>query len=111
MARVLHRVQVVQITEEFVEAVQGWQELVQVAQVVFAELAGGVAHGLEHGGDCRRLVGHSERAAGLANGSEASADRQFTGDEVRATRRTARLCVGGMEERWVSARDCSDSGA
>ena len=44
MRRVLHRVEVVEVAEELVEAVHGRQELVEVAEVVLAELAGGVAH-------------------------------------------------------------------
>ena len=42
--RVLHRVEVVEVAEELVEAVHRRQELVEVAEVVLAELAGGVAH-------------------------------------------------------------------
>ena len=40
MAGVLHRVQVVEVAVEFIEAMQRGQELVQVAQMVFAELVG-----------------------------------------------------------------------
>jgi hypothetical protein len=35
---------VIKIAEEFIEAVQGLQVFVQVAEVVLAELAGRVAH-------------------------------------------------------------------
>ncbi len=49
--RVFHRVQVIQVAEELVEAVDGGQKLVAVAEVVLAELAGGVAQRLECGGD------------------------------------------------------------
>ena len=42
--RVLHRVEVIEVAEELVEPVHGRQVLVQVAEVVLAELAGGVAH-------------------------------------------------------------------
>ena len=51
MERVFHRVQVIQIAEEFIEAVDGGQEFILVAQVVLAELAGGVALRFERGGD------------------------------------------------------------
>ena len=51
MRRVFHRVQVIQVAEELIEAVNGGQELVAVAEVVLAELAGGVALRLERGGD------------------------------------------------------------
>ena len=77
MAGVLHRVQVIEVAVEFIEAVQRGQELVQVAQMVLAELAGGVAHGLEHGGSRWRLVGHAERRTGLTDGGQSGADRQL----------------------------------
>src|SRR3974390_116229 len=43
--------QVVQVAEEFVEAVYAWQVLIQVAEMVLAELAGGVAYGFEGTGE------------------------------------------------------------
>ena len=43
MRRVLHRVQMVEVAEELVEPVHGRQELVEIAEVVLAELAGGVS--------------------------------------------------------------------
>jgi hypothetical protein len=39
MGRVFHRVEVIEVAEELVEAVNGRQELVEVAEVVLAELA------------------------------------------------------------------------
>ena len=45
MAGVFHRVEVIEIAEELVEAVHRRQELVLVAEMVLAELAGGVTHG------------------------------------------------------------------
>ena len=54
MRRVFHRVEVIQVAEELVEAVDGRQELVAIAEMVLAELAGGVALRLERGGN-----GHS----------------------------------------------------
>ena len=47
----LLRVEVIEVAHELVEAVVGRQVLVAVALVVFAELAGGIAHPLHHGGD------------------------------------------------------------
>jgi hypothetical protein len=41
--RVLFRVQVVQVAIEFIEAMDGWQPFVLVAQVILAELAGRIA--------------------------------------------------------------------
>ena len=61
MGRVLHRVQVIEVAEELVEAVDGRQELVAVAQVVLAELTRGVAHRLQDRRDGRRLRGQADR--------------------------------------------------
>ena len=54
--RLLLRVQVVEVAEELVEPVHGGQELVAVAEVVLAELAGRVAERLEQIGDGRILL-------------------------------------------------------
>ena len=53
LLRLLLGVQVVEVAEELVEPVDGRQKLVQVAEVVLAELAGGVAVVLEQLGDGR----------------------------------------------------------
>src|ERR1700730_5645019 len=89
LARVLHRIEVRQVAEELVETVHRRQELVPVTEVVFAELAGGIAHRLQHRRDRGRLIGHSKWRTRLAHGSQASAYRQFTGDEVRTSCRAA----------------------
>ena len=93
MAGVLHRVEVIEVAEELVEAVHRRQELVLVAEVVLAELAGGVAHALEGGRDGGGLGRKPGRCAGLADGRHAGADRQLAGDEVGAPRRAAGLGV------------------
>ena len=41
---IFHRVEVIEVAEELIEAVHRRQELVEVAKVVLAELARGVAH-------------------------------------------------------------------
>ena len=63
--RLLLGVEVVEVAEELVEAVHGRQELVAVAEVVLAELPGGVAERLEQVGDGRVLgaAGRSWRPA------------------------------------------------
>ena len=93
MGRVFHRVEVIQIAEEFIEAVDGGQKLILVAQMVLAELAGCVAHRLQYRRDGHRFGGQADRRAGLTDRGHAGADRQFAGDEVRATRRATRLGV------------------
>ena len=61
--------------------------------MVLAELAGGVAHRLERGGDRHRLRRQADGRAGLADGGHPGADRQLAGDEVGAARRAARLGI------------------
>src|SRR3984885_7063314 len=93
MRWILHRVEVIQIAEELVEAVHRRQKFVFVAKMVLAELAGGVAHSFQSSGNGYRLRGYAGGRAGLANRCHAGADRQFAGDEVGAARRAARLGV------------------
>ena len=44
MGRVFHRIEMIEIAEKLVEAVDGRQEHVQISQMVLAELSGRVAH-------------------------------------------------------------------
>ena len=46
MARVFHRVEVIEVAVELVEAVHRWQEFVAVTEVVLAELTRRVSHRL-----------------------------------------------------------------
>ncbi len=91
--RIFHRVQVIQIAEEFVEPMDRGQELIEVAEMVLAELAGGVALHLERGRNGARLGRNADLGARLADRGHAGADGQLAHDEVRATRRAARLGV------------------
>ena len=93
MGRVFHRIQVIEVAEELVEAVHGRQELVAVAQVVLAELTRCIAHRLEDRRGGRRLRGQADRGARLADGRHAGADRELAGDEVGTPGRAARLGV------------------
>ena len=92
MRRVLHRVQMVEVAEELIEPVHGRQEFVEIAEMVLAELAGGVSHGLEDLRDRYRLVGNAQRRARLSDRRQSGPDRQFAGNEVCAPRRAA--CLG-----------------
>ena len=65
--RIGHGVEVIEISEEFVEAVHAWKIFVQVTQMIFAELSGGVPHRLERGGDGRCLRGQTDIRACLTN--------------------------------------------
>ena len=87
--RLLLGVEVVKIAEELVEAVIGRQILVPVAEVVLAELSGGVAERLERLGDRDVAILQPDRRAGNADLAEAGAQAHLTGDEGRAARRAA----------------------
>ncbi|MCY1227974.1 hypothetical protein D9M72_402670 [compost metagenome] len=86
----------IQVPEELIEAMQRWQELVQIAKMVLAELAGGVSLGLEDGGNRCGLVRHTDVCARLSDRRQASAQRDFTCDEACSPRGAAcfRVVVG-----------------
>ena len=86
-------VQVIEVAEEFVEAVHGRQEFVPIAQMVLAELAGGVAQRLEHFSDGRVFLLQADGGAGHADLGQARADRVLAGDEARAAGGAALLGV------------------
>ena len=67
----------VEVAEELVEAVHRRQELVAVAEMVLAELAGGVALRLEQLGEGRVLLGQSILGARQADLEEAGAERDW----------------------------------
>src|SRR6478752_916467 len=75
----------VEVSKELIESVDRRQELIEVTQMVLAELAGSVAHRLERCGNGRRLGRHSDRRSGLANRGQSSPDRQLACNEVGAT--------------------------
>jgi hypothetical protein len=84
---------VIEIAVELVEAMIGRQHGVQVAEMVLAELAGGVALVLEAGGDGDDLFRHSDRRARDADLGEAGAINALPGDERRAARRAGLFAV------------------
>ena len=91
--RVRHRIKMVQIAEEFVEAVHRRQVFVQIAQMVLAELPGLVALRLQDGCQRHRLVRQADIRARLAHRGQPRAQRQFAGDEVRPPGGATRLGV------------------
>ena len=101
--RLLLGVQVVEVAEELVEAVGGRQELVLVAEVVLAELAGGVAQVLERRGDGDVARLQADVGAGQADLGEAGAERRLAGDEGRAAGGAALLGVVVGEDRALLA--------
>src|SRR5262245_31043290 len=93
MCWIFHRVEVIQIPKELVEPVDCRQELVQIAQVILAKLSRGVALRFERGGNRAGLCRQACFSTRLADCRHPCADREFTRDEVRTTRRATRLSV------------------
>ena len=77
----LFGVQVVEVAEELVEAVDGRQVLVAVAQVILAELAGRIALRLEHFGQRGRCRLQAQLGARRTDGRQAAANRVLPRDE------------------------------
>jgi hypothetical protein len=71
----------------------GGQELVEISQVVLAELTRGITHRLEHRRQGRCLCRQPEFGTGLPDRSHARTNRKLAGDEGSATRRAARLRI------------------
>src|SRR5262245_47570159 len=90
--RVRHSVQVVQVSKVLVEAVYGWQKLVQVTEVVLAKLARDIALRFQGGGERHSLCRDTDVGTGLTDGRQPGADGQLTGDEVCPARRAT--CFG-----------------
>ena len=86
-------VEVIEVAEPFVEAVHGRQELVAVAEMVLAELAGRVALRLQHLGERRILLLDAARRTGNADRGHAGAHRHLAHDEGGAAGGAARLAV------------------
>ena len=94
LLRLLLRVQVVEVAEELVEAVHGRQVLVQVAEVVLAELPRRVAERLQQLRDRHVLGLEADVHAGHADLAQAGAVDALAGDERRAAGGAALLAVG-----------------
>src|SRR5215469_18755981 len=77
----LFSIQVVEVAEEFIEPVNGGQVLVEVAQMVLAELACRVAKRLKQFGDRRILGLEPNRRAGNADFGKAGAIAALASDE------------------------------
>ena len=86
----------IEVAVELVEAVHGRQELVAIAEMVLAELAGGVTERLEHLGQGRVLLLNADGGAGEADLGQPGANRGLTRDKGGASRGTAllRIVVG-----------------
>ena len=93
MLGLLLGVEVVEVAEELVEPVHRGQELVAVAQMVLAELAGGIAQRLERLRNRDVLEAQAEVGGRQPDLGEAGAQRRLAGDEGRPPRRAALLGI------------------
>ena len=108
-AHPLHCVEVIEIAPEFLEAMSGRQRVGVIAQMVLAELAGGVAEIEQELGERRRAGPQIGRATRELRRDHAGAQRMHAGEEGIATGRATLLGVVGHEDRAFIA-DAVDVG-
>ena len=92
-------VEMVEIAEELVEAMHGRQILVAVAEMVLAELPGGVAERLQGFRDTHVFGVKPDVRAGQADLGQAGPDRRLSGDERCASGGATLLAVPVGEQR------------
>ncbi len=78
-------IEVIEVAEELIESVNGGQMLVAVAEVVLAELAGGIAEILHELPNRGILEAEPERRARHADLRETGTDRRLAGNKGGAT--------------------------
>jgi hypothetical protein len=101
--RLLLGVEVIQIAEEFIESMHCRQELVLVAEMILAELTGGIAKRLERLGNRDVLCTKAKVGSWQANLGKAGAQGRLPGDEARPARRAALLGVVVGEHHALAA--------
>ena len=109
MFRFVLGIQMVETAEELVEAMDGRQEFIAVAEVVLAELCGRVALWLEQFGDGRVLVGQPLFRRRQPDFQETGPQRALAGDECR-TAGGARLLAVIIGEYRAFVGDTVDVG-
>ncbi len=90
---VFHRIEVIEVDEELIEAMHGRQVFIEIAEVVFAKLAGGLIEILKRACHRASRSGHPDFGSRLADGGQAGADGQLAGDEGCAPRRATRFSI------------------
>src|SRR3954451_18752807 len=96
--RLLLSVEVIEVPEELVEPVSRRQELVEVAEVVLAELTSRIAQRLEQFGDRRILLLESDVDPWHPNLAHARAVHALPRDERRPPRGATLFAVGVGEQ-------------
>ena len=80
--RVFLGIEVIEVAEELIEAMHGRQVFIAVAEMVLAELAGGIAERLERLGDSDVARLQANGGARNANLGQAGADNRLPSDEA-----------------------------
>src|ERR1035438_7210967 len=91
-------VEVIKVSVKFIEAVDGWQKFVSVAEVVLANLSGGVSERLEQFGDCWVFLLQSKRRTRQPDGQQARTKRMLPRNKRGTPRRAALLSIVIGEE-------------
>jgi hypothetical protein len=98
LLRILFGVEMVEVPEEFIEAMIRRQHMVQVTEVVLAELPGGIALIFEERRNGHAFVRHAYRRGGNPDLGQAGAIHTLPRDEGRSARRAGLLAVGIGEQ-------------
>src|SRR6185369_4397765 len=91
--RFLFRIQVIEISKEFVEAVHRRQKFIAVAEMVFAKLTGNVSKWFQNISNCRVFGLKSESRARQTYFRQSCADRRLTGNKGSPAGSAALLTV------------------
>ena len=91
--RFLLSIEVIEVAEEFVEAMSSGKKLVTVAEVVLTELSGHIPEGFQKLGDGRVFPAQAKIGSRKSHFGEAGADRRLAGDERGAACGTTLLAV------------------
>src|SRR5215472_13946088 len=99
-----HGIEVVQITEEFIEAMKCRQVFVQIAEMILAKLSRGVALRFERSCDRAGLCRHANFGTGLTNGRQSCAQGYFASDEGGPAGRTAGFRIVVSEQHALRSQ-------
>ena len=92
-------IEVVEVSEELIESVHGGQMLIAIAEVVLAELAGGIAETLHEIPNRRILEAETKRRARRADLGEACTDRRLARNKGGASGSATLLPIEIREHR------------
>ncbi len=96
-------VEVIEVAEEFIEPVDRGQELIEVAEVILAELTGSIAEVFHEVGDARIFRLQSDVGTRQADLGQPGTNRRLAGDECGPPRSAALLPVPIGESRALAS--------